>query len=108
MEKLAITIFPKPPKLKELLSACRLIASQTLEKTGCMDCRVSSSGVDDSAIQFEQYWRQRHHLDDYFRSDHFNALMGAMKLLAIDFEVAINDGSPSEGSLFIDRARNKE
>ena len=108
MEKLAITIFPKTPKLKELLGACRLIASQTLEETGCMDCRVSSGGVDDSAIQFEQYWRQRHYLDDYFRSNHFNALIGAMKLLANDFEVAINDGPPSEGSFIIDRARNRE
>lgn len=108
MEKLAITIFPHPPKLKELLSACRMVASQTMKETGCTDCRVTFGSSDGITIQFEQYWRQRHHLDDYFRSDHFNALMGAMKLLAIDFEVAINDGSPSEGALFIDRARNKE
>lgn len=105
MEKLAITIFPKLPKLKELLSACRMIASQTLEENGCMDCRVTSRGGDGSTVQIEQHWRKRYHLDDYFRSSHFDALMGAMKLLAIDYEIALNDGTPEHAKVAIKSAR---
>ena len=99
MEKLVITIFPHKSKRNELLNACRLIARQTLEENGCKDCRITSDSGDDSAVNFEQYWQQSHHLEDYFQSSHFNALMGAMKLLAIDFEVTLNDGSPNEGMI---------
>ena len=105
MEKLAITIFPHPPKLKELLSACRMIAGQTLKETGCTDCRVTFGSGDGSTVQIEQHWRQRDHLENYFRSSHFNALMGAMKLLAIDNEITLNDGTPEHANVAIKNAR---
>jgi hypothetical protein len=37
---------------------------------------------DENGIILEQHWKQRYLLDGYFRSDHFSALLGAMKLLA--------------------------
>ena len=108
MEKLAITIFPHRSKQKELLGACRLIGTRTLEVGGCMDSRVVSGSGEDGALRIAQHWRKRDLLEDYFRSDHFTALLGAMKLLAISYEMTINDGSPSEGAIFVDRARNRK
>ena len=98
MEKLAINIFPHPSKRKELLSAGHMISSQTLEEIGCMDSRVYADSGEESAIHLEQHWSTRHQLDEYFRSDHFTALLGAMKMLAIDWEMAINDGTPENAS----------
>lgn len=106
MDKLTITIYPHRSKRKELLSACHMIAGQTLDEPGCMDCRVLPGSEESSAIFFWQHWRDQSLLDNYFRSDHFSALLGAIKLLAIDYELTINDGSPSEGAFIVDRARS--
>jgi quinol monooxygenase YgiN len=108
MEKLEITIHPHKTKRKELLNACQMIIEQTRKEAGCMDGRLLKGEKDESDIILEQHWKQRHLLDGYFQSDHFTALLGAMKLLAIKFEVIINDGSPSVGTFIVDQARSSE
>lgn len=106
MEKLAITIFPNTSKRKELLSACRMIASQTTAEVGCMDCRVFADSDTDSSFRIEQHWQHWGPMETYFRSDHFTALLGAMKLLAINWEMAINNGAPESASAAIQKARS--
>jgi quinol monooxygenase YgiN len=108
MEKLGITIHPHKTKRKELLNACQMIVEQTRKEAGCMDGRLLKGEKDEYDIILEQHWKQRHLLDGYFRSDHFTALLGAMKLLAIEFEVTINDGSPYLGAFIVDRARSSD
>ena len=108
MEKLEITIHPHKTKRKELVNACQMIVEQTRKEDGCIDSRLLKGEKDEEGIILEQHWKQRHLLDGYFRSDHFSALLGAMKLLAVDYELIINDGSPSEGALFVDRSRNRK
>ena len=106
MEKLTISIYPYQAKRRELLGACHMISRKTLEETGCMDCRVLSGSGEKNFIHLEQDWRKRNLLDDYFRSDHFSALLGAMKLLAIKYELTINNGSATEGSHWVNRVRD--
>ena len=108
MEKLVISIFPYPSKRRELLSACRMIASRTFEEIGCMDSRVFSASDEDNVVRLEQHWRHKDFLEGYFRSVHFTALLGAMKLLATSYELVINDGSSLEGALFVERTRNRK
>jgi len=108
MEKLKITVHPHKTKRKELLNACQMIVEQTRKGDGCIDSRLLEGEKDENGIILEQHWKQRHLLDGYFRSDHFTALLGAMKLLAISHEVTINDGSPSEGAQIVDQARKRE
>jgi quinol monooxygenase YgiN len=108
MEKLEITVHPHKTKWKELINACQMIVEQTRKEDGCIDSRLLKGEKDENGIILEQHWKQRHLLDGYFRSNHFTALVGAMKLLAIDYELIINDGSPSEGAQIVDQARNRE
>ena len=108
MDKLTITIYPHRSKRKELQSACHMIASQTLDETGCMDCRVLLGSEEIRAIVFQQHWLKADLLDNYFRSDHFSALLGAMKLLAIDYELTINGGSSAEGMQRVNHARQSK
>ncbi len=82
-----------------------MISSKTLQETECMDCRVLPSSGEGSPIYLEQHWWKRNLLDDYFQSDHFSALLGAMKLLANTYEVTINSGTHAEGIEAVDRAR---
>jgi len=108
MEQLGITIYPHQDKRKELLGACKMISNQTLHESGCVDCHVLLGSGEKSPINLEQHWQQRSLLDDYFRSDHFSALLGAMKLLADNYEVKINYGTHAEGISVINRARRKK
>ncbi len=50
MKILNIAIYPHLTKRKELQGACHMISSQTLEKTGCLDCRVFTGEGEESAI----------------------------------------------------------
>ncbi len=105
MEKLEITIHPHKTKRKELVNACQMIVEQTRKEDGCIDSRLLKGEKDEEGIILEQHWKQRHLLDGYFRSDHFTALLGAMKLLAVDWEMAINDGAPEKANAAVTNAR---
>lgn len=108
MEKFEITVHPHKTKRKELLNACQMIVEQTRKEDGCIDSRLLKGEKDENSIILEQHWKQRHLLEDYFRSDHFTALLGAMKLLSTNYELIINDGSSSEGALIVDQSRNRK
>ena len=108
MEKFEITVHPHKTKRKELLNACQMIVEQTRKEDGCIDSRLLKGEKDENSIILEQHWKQRHLLEDYFRSDHFSALLGAMKLLSTNYELIINDGSSSEGALIVDQSRNRK
>ena len=105
MEKLEITVRPHKTKRNELVNACQMIVEQTRKEDGCIDSRLLKGEKDENGIILEQHWKQRHLLDGYFRTDHFSALLGAMKLLAIDWEMAINGGTPEKANEAVKNAR---
>jgi quinol monooxygenase YgiN len=97
MEILQITIHARDDKRKELLRACRLITDQTRQESGCKSSQFSQDNDNKNIITLEQQWEERSSLDNYFRSDHFSALFGAMKLLGRNYEIRINGGNQKEG-----------
>jgi quinol monooxygenase YgiN len=105
MEKLEITVRPHKTKRKELVNACQMIVEQTRKEAGCMDSRLLKGEKDENGILLEQHWRHRGFLENYFRSDHFSALLGAMKLLAVDWEMAINGCTPEKANEAVKNAR---
>ena len=106
MEIVQISIHAHDEKLKELLSACQLITEKTCQRKGCEISRVSQD-IDDKIITLEQQWEHWSSLIDYLRSDHFNALLGAMKWLGRSYEIRINEGSREDGMDIVRRARGK-
>ena len=105
MTTLRISIHARDKKRNELLSACRLITNQTRQETGCKDCKVSQDFNNENIITLDQRWEQLPSLNNYFRSDHFSALIGAMKWLGMTYEIRINGGTPEEGMDAVKRAR---
>lgn len=105
MKRLKIIIIPNRLKQKELLLTCRMIVNLTRQKPGCMDCHQVEDNIDENSIIIEQQWQQRQQLDDYFRSDHFIALLGTMKWLGEHYEITIDDGTPEEGITAVENAR---
>ena len=105
MEILQITIHARDDKRKELLRACRLITDQTRQESGCKSSRFSRDIDNKNIITLEQQWEQRSFLNDYFRSDHFSVLLGAMKLLSRTYDIRINGGNQKEGRDAVKRVR---
>ena len=105
MKTLQISIHARDGKRNELLGACRLISDQTEKETGCKDGQVSQDINNKNIIILEQQWEQRSSLNNYFTSDHFSALIGAMKWLGMTYEIRINGGTPEEGMNAVKRAR---
>ena len=105
MELLKISIHSRENKRNELLRTCRLITDRTRRESGCKSCRVSQDNDNKNIITLEQQWEQWPSLNNYFRSDHFSALLGAMKWLGRTYEVRINGGTPEEGRNAVKRAR---
>ena len=105
MEILQITIGARDDRRNELLRTCKLIADQTHQESGCVSSLTSQKNADDGLINFEQKWDHRSSLNNYFRSDHFTALLGAMKWLGQSYDIRINGGTHEEGMKIIKSER---
>lgn len=107
MENLLISIHCKTNKKGELLRSCIALANDTRQIIGCTSSGVTQSKEDTCLINLEQQWEHRNQLNDYFRSDLFSALTGAMKLLGENFEITINSGRKEDGMAVVETARNR-
>jgi len=105
MEKLLVKIRARGEKQRELLQTCQYIAERTLQVPGCKSSLLFQDNDKGDLITLEQRWSQRSLLNDYFRSDHFTALLGAMKWLGRSFEIQINGGTHEEGMKVIQLER---
>ena len=105
MEMLQISIHARGDKRNELLRTCRLITDQSRQKTGCKSSQFFQDNDIGNIITLEQQWEQWPSLNNYFRSDHFSALLGAMKWLGRTYEIRVNGGTQEEGRDAVKRAR---
>ena len=107
MKIVQISIHSHDEKCEELLSTCRFITDQTRQREGCEISRVSQDIVNKNIITLEQQWELWSSLIDYLKSDHFSALLGAMKWLGRSYEIRINEGTREDGMDIVSRARGK-
>ena len=90
------------------MSALGFFTEKTRTENGCRDCHIYQDINDENLINLKETWGHRSELNEYFCSDIFSALMGAMKLLGKTHEVQINDGSHIEGMEAVMRAQSKK
>jgi len=90
MELLKITINCRQNRRSELFRTCQSITEQTRLETGCMQSQVIRDSDDENVILLQQKWKLWADLNSYFSSDHFRALLGAMKLFGKSYEILIN------------------
>ena len=105
MEMLQIPICARDDKRFELLRTCQLIVDQTLQESGCESSLLSQKKADEGLINLEQKWDNKSSLNNYFRSDQFTALLGAMKWLGRSFVIRISGGTHGEGMKIVKSAR---
>ena len=105
MEILQIKISARDDKRNELLRTCQFIVGQTLQESGCESSLLSEKKDDEGPIHLEQKWDNKSSLNNYFRSDHFTALLGAMKWLGRSFDIRISGGTHEEGMKIVKSER---
>ena len=108
MKHLKITIHAEQAKQKDLLRVCRMIVDETRQVAGCKECSQMEDNIDENVITIECQWQHRQQLNDYFQSDRFSVLLGAIKILSKHYEIIIDDGTPEEGSAAVKNARARE
>jgi quinol monooxygenase YgiN len=105
MEELLIKIYAREDKQGELMQTCQYITKRTLQVPGCKSSLLFQDSDKGNLITLEQKWDKRSLLNDYFRSDHFTALLGAMKWLGQSFEIRINGSTHEEAMKVIQSER---
>ena len=105
MEELLVKIRAREDKRSELLQTCHYIAERTLQVPGCKGSLLLQDSEKGDPITLEQQWDRRSFLNDYIRSEHFTALLGAMKWLGQSFEIQINGGTHEESMKIVDSER---
>ncbi len=106
MVTLTVSATARSGKRHELLDTFRQIVEKTRPEKGCHDCRLSQDIDHENLIYLEEVWEDRSHLDEYFRSDIFSALLGAIKLLGESHDIQIKGGSTIEGFEAVQSARS--
>ena len=105
METLQIAIRARDDKGDELLRTCQLIADQTLQESGCEISLLSQNKAAEGLMNLEQKWEDRPSLINYFRSDYFTALLGAMTWLGQSYDIRIHGGTHEDGMKIVKSAR---
>jgi quinol monooxygenase YgiN len=93
------TIKMKVPveKRKEILQTIKAILGPIRREHGCISCNCYVDVEDDYVFFFEEKWKTREDLDNHLRSDHFNVLNGAMRLLSVEPVIRFNTISSTAG-----------
>ena len=105
MQEIEIIIESKTDKSEELVRTCQMISDQALHESGCLKSAVLQDRNNMQWIFVTQHWAGLDQLNDYFRSNHFTALLGAMSFLARNHQIKINNGTPEQGELAVKKAR---
>ncbi len=104
---ISICAYAKSVNRRELLSASRMIADKTRKKKDCLESRVMLGADNEDFICVEQRWANHSSMQNYFRSDLFDALIGAMKMLSESWEIKINESIRTEGMEAVEKIRKK-
>jgi quinol monooxygenase YgiN len=92
-------------KRKEVLQTIKAILGPIRRERGCISCNCYVDVEDDYVFFFEEEWKTREDLENHLRSDHFNVLNGAMRLLRIEPDIRFNTIASTTGVEAITAAR---
>lgn len=92
-------------KMKEILQTVKAILGPIRREHGCISCNCYVDVEDESVLIFEEEWQASGDLGNHLRSDHFNVLNGAMRLLRMEPDIRFNTIAATEGPEAIQAAR---
>jgi quinol monooxygenase YgiN len=71
----------------KFLQAIRSLQGRLKQEEGFRKCTVYQEVADGSAFKLIEEWKTQDDLDNYLKSNVFRVLIGALKVLSVEFEV---------------------
>ena len=96
VEMLRIRVHARDNKHNELMRTFQLIIDQAAREKGCTDCHLSRDSENGIIFTMQQHWQRWSLLNIFLGSEHFQALLGAMKSLSQTYVIEITDSKHRE------------
>jgi quinol monooxygenase YgiN len=84
-----IKIVIKPYKTDEFVKSTRSFARKIRKEKGCLDCSVYRDSEKENTFSVIGKWRTRQAMEKHFKTQNFEVLIGAARVLGETFEINI-------------------
>jgi quinol monooxygenase YgiN len=92
-----IKIFVRKYKIDEFVDSLRSLLSGFRKEKGCVDCSVYKDSEEKHAFCIVANWETHEAMHEHFRTQRFEVLIGAARVLGERFEMSIAEVLESEG-----------
>ena len=92
-----IKIVIKQYKTDEFVKSMRSFARKIRKENGCLDCSLYRDSEKENTFSVIGKWRTRHAMEKHFKTQNFEVLIGAARVLGDTFEMNIAEVLESGG-----------
>ena len=92
-----IKIVIKPYKTDEFVKSMRSFARRIRKEKGCLGCSVYRDSEKENTYSVVGKWKTRPAMEKHFRTQNFEVLIGAARVLGETFEMNISEGLKTGG-----------
>jgi quinol monooxygenase YgiN len=102
-----VRVLVSPENRRELVQSVRSLLRNIQVQKGCLGSHLYCELGDEEALCLVEEWETREDLNNYFRSDHFAILFGAINLLKKSSGIEFKLLTPMAGIEAVELAREK-
>jgi quinol monooxygenase YgiN len=92
-----IKIEIKKYKTDEFVKSMRSFSRKIRKENGCLDCSLYRDSEKENSFSVIGRWRTRHAMEKHFKTQNFEVLIGAARVLGETFEMNIAEGLKTGG-----------
>ena len=92
-----IKIVIKPYKTDEFVKSMRSFSRKIRKENGCLDCSLYRDFEKENTFSVIGKWRTRPAMEKHFKTQNFEVLIGAARVLGETFEMNIAEGLKTGG-----------
>ena len=86
-----INIVIKPYKTDEFVKSMRSFSRKIRKENGCLDCSLCRDFEKENTFSLIGKWRTRLSMETHFKTQNFEVLIGAARVLGETFEMSISE-----------------
>ena len=92
-----LKIVVKAYKTDEFVKSMRSFSRKIRKENGCLDCSLYRDSEKENTFSVIGKWRTRHAMEKHFKTQNFEVLIGAARVLGETFEMNISEGLKTGG-----------
>lgn len=103
----SIEVKLSPTHQREFLQVVLKIIKEGRQEEGITSYNLQRDMENDYHYELNSEWQNKQSIEKYIKSQNFGALLGALKLLSLHFDIKIHQLSFQEGEELIKQLRNQ-